>query len=116
MTFTETLAGLLAEIPKAICEPAALASLLRTSDQLAMRRLHNPGSKTSRTLHKQRGARGGDAKLPAIFYKPSLHDIVTDGPRLCYARPFGCARRLRRTIYAGGNSRLLRKHSPTAGT
>ena len=35
MTFSETLAGLIAEIPKAICEPAALASLLRRSDELA---------------------------------------------------------------------------------
>ena len=35
MDFTQTLAGLIAEIPKAMCEPAALASVLRKSDQLA---------------------------------------------------------------------------------
>ena len=35
MTFAETLAGLIAEIPKAMCEPAALASLLQTSNEPA---------------------------------------------------------------------------------
>src|SRR5450759_2301749 len=34
-TFGETLAGLIAEIPKAMCEPAALASVLRNSNELA---------------------------------------------------------------------------------
>jgi hypothetical protein len=35
MAFGETLAGLIAEIPKAMCEPAALASVLRSSNELA---------------------------------------------------------------------------------
>jgi hypothetical protein len=35
MDFGETLAGLMAEIPSAMCEPAALASVLRRSDELA---------------------------------------------------------------------------------
>jgi hypothetical protein len=35
MAFGETLAGLIAEVPKAMCEPAALASVLRKSDELA---------------------------------------------------------------------------------
>jgi hypothetical protein len=35
MAFGETLAGLIAEIPKAMCEPAALASVLRRSGELA---------------------------------------------------------------------------------
>jgi hypothetical protein len=35
MAFGETLAGLIAEVPKAMCEPAALASVLRKSDDLA---------------------------------------------------------------------------------
>src|SRR5229473_324375 len=35
MTFSETLAGLIAEVPKAMCEPAALASVLRKSNELA---------------------------------------------------------------------------------
>jgi hypothetical protein len=35
MAFSETLAGLIAEVPKAMCEPAALASVLRKSDELA---------------------------------------------------------------------------------
>ena len=35
MEFAETLAGLMAGIPGAMCEPAALASLLRRSDELA---------------------------------------------------------------------------------
>ena len=35
MAFGETLAGLIAEIPKAMCEPAALASVLRNSNELA---------------------------------------------------------------------------------
>jgi hypothetical protein len=35
MAFRETLAGLMAEIPKAMFEPAALASVLRRSDELA---------------------------------------------------------------------------------
>ncbi len=35
MAFGETLAGLIAEVPKAMCEPAALASVLRNSDELA---------------------------------------------------------------------------------
>src|SRR5712692_3685629 len=35
--------------------------------------------------------------------------------RSFYARLYGCARRLRRPIYAGANSRSLRKRSPTDG-
>jgi hypothetical protein len=35
MAFNETLAGLMAEIPKAMCEPAVLASVLRRSNELA---------------------------------------------------------------------------------
>jgi hypothetical protein len=35
MVFSETLAGLIAEVPKAMREPAALASVLRRSDELA---------------------------------------------------------------------------------
>jgi hypothetical protein len=35
MAFGDTLAGLIAEVPKVMCEPAALASVLRKSDQLA---------------------------------------------------------------------------------
>jgi hypothetical protein len=35
MAFGETLAGLMAEVPKAMCEPAALASVLRHSNELA---------------------------------------------------------------------------------
>jgi hypothetical protein len=35
MAFGETLAGLIAEVPKAMCEPAALASVLRKSNELA---------------------------------------------------------------------------------
>jgi hypothetical protein len=35
MAFSEELAGLIAEVPKAMCEPAALASMLRQSDELA---------------------------------------------------------------------------------
>jgi hypothetical protein len=35
MASGETLAGLIAEVPKAMCEPAALASVLRKSDDLA---------------------------------------------------------------------------------
>jgi hypothetical protein len=35
MVFGETLAGLMAEVPKAMCEPAAMASVLRNSDELA---------------------------------------------------------------------------------
>jgi len=35
MDFSETLAGLIAEIPKAMCEPAALALVLRNSNKLA---------------------------------------------------------------------------------
>ncbi|WP_298256775.1 hypothetical protein [Bradyrhizobium sp.] len=35
MVFNEALAGLIAEVPKAMCEPATLASVLRMSDQLA---------------------------------------------------------------------------------
>ena len=35
MAFGETLAGLMAEVPKAMCEPAALASVLRRSNELA---------------------------------------------------------------------------------
>ena len=35
MAFSETLAGLIAEVPKAMCEPAALASVLGKSDELA---------------------------------------------------------------------------------
>jgi hypothetical protein len=35
MGFTETLAGLMAEVPKAMREPAAVASVLRRSDALA---------------------------------------------------------------------------------
>jgi hypothetical protein len=35
MAFNEALAGLTAEVPKAMCEPAALASMLRQSDELA---------------------------------------------------------------------------------
>jgi hypothetical protein len=35
MAFGKTLAGLIAELPKAMCEPAAFASVLRKSDDLA---------------------------------------------------------------------------------
>ena len=35
MAFSEALAGLIADIPKAMCEPAALRSVLRESDELA---------------------------------------------------------------------------------
>jgi hypothetical protein len=35
MDFSETLAGLIGELPKAMCQPAALASVLRKSDELA---------------------------------------------------------------------------------
>jgi len=35
MTFGETLTGLIAEVPKAMCEPAALASVLRKNNELA---------------------------------------------------------------------------------
>jgi hypothetical protein len=35
MALGETLAGLIAEVPKAMCEPAALASVLRKSNELA---------------------------------------------------------------------------------
>jgi len=35
MAFSETLAGLIAQVPKTMCEPAALASVLRKSDELA---------------------------------------------------------------------------------
>jgi hypothetical protein len=35
MAFCETLAGLIAEVPKAMCEPATLASVLRKSNELA---------------------------------------------------------------------------------
>jgi hypothetical protein len=35
MAFHETLAGLLAEVPSSMCEPAAQALVLRTSDELA---------------------------------------------------------------------------------
>jgi hypothetical protein len=35
MAFGETLAGLIAEVPKAMCEPAMLASVLRKSNELA---------------------------------------------------------------------------------
>jgi hypothetical protein len=35
MAFGERLAALIAEVPKAMCEPAALASILRKSDELA---------------------------------------------------------------------------------
>src|SRR5713226_8160022 len=35
MAFGETLAGLIAEVPKAMCEPAALALVLRNSNKLA---------------------------------------------------------------------------------
>jgi hypothetical protein len=34
MDFSEMLAGLLAEVPKAMCDPAAVTSVLRTSDRL----------------------------------------------------------------------------------
>jgi hypothetical protein len=34
MAFGETLAGLIAEVPKAMCEPAAIASVLRKSGEL----------------------------------------------------------------------------------
>lgn len=35
MAFGETLAGLIAEVPEAMCEPATLASVLRKSNELA---------------------------------------------------------------------------------
>jgi hypothetical protein len=35
IALSETLAGLMAEVPKAMCEPSALASVLRRSDELA---------------------------------------------------------------------------------
>ena len=35
VAFGETLAGLFAEVPKAMCEPATLASVLRKSNELA---------------------------------------------------------------------------------
>jgi hypothetical protein len=35
MAFSEALAGLIGELPKAMCQPAALASVLRKSDELA---------------------------------------------------------------------------------
>jgi hypothetical protein len=42
-------AGLVADVPKAMCEPATLASVLRKSNELAERRpSYNPGSMTTR--------------------------------------------------------------------
>jgi hypothetical protein len=35
MAFGETLAGLIAEVPKTMCEPATLGSVLRKSNELA---------------------------------------------------------------------------------
>jgi hypothetical protein len=118
MAFSETLAGLIAEVPKAMCEPAALASVLGKSDELAdLEPSHNLGSRTTRRSHKWWSAHAAviARSLPPIFCRASLHDIVTDGLTSFCARPYGCARRLRRPIYAGASSRSLQKRSPRDG-
>jgi hypothetical protein len=57
MAFGETLARLIAEVPKAMCEPAAIASVLRKSGELrtgGRRTILVRGRPTGRT---SRGAR-----------------------------------------------------------
>ena len=119
MAFSETLAGLIAEIPKAMCEPAALASVLRKSDELADLEAVAQSwfEDDPQVAQAVEGARGRIARsLPVISCRASSHGAVTDGPRLFCARPYGCARRLQRPICVGANSRSLRKRSPTDGT
>ena len=73
MTFTETLAGLLAEIPKAICEPAALASLLRTSDQLAIEAVAQSWFEDEPDVAQAARCAGSHAKLASYL----LQTVIT---------------------------------------
>jgi hypothetical protein len=73
MTFTETLAGLLAEIPKAICEPAALASLLRTSDQLAIEAVAQSWFEDEPDVAQAARCAGSHAKLAGYL----LQTVIT---------------------------------------
>jgi hypothetical protein len=66
MAFGETLAGLIAEVPKAMCEPAALASVLRESNELAeleavARSWFEDDPQVARAVERSRGRDG--AKL-----------------------------------------------------
>ncbi len=69
MAFTETLAGLMAEVPKTMCEPSARASVLRRSDELADLEIvaqswFEDDPQVARTVEQ---ARGGDPAKLASF-------------------------------------------------
>jgi hypothetical protein len=60
MALSELLAGLIAEVPKAMCEPATLASVLRKSDELAdleavRQSWFEDDPEVSRTIERARG-------------------------------------------------------------
>ena len=118
MALSEAIAGLIAEVPKPMCGPGALASVLRKSDRLAgleavAQSWFEDDPQVAEAVERASGR--SVRSLPAISCRASLRDIVTNGLTSFCAPPFGCARRFRRPIYAGVNSRLLRKRSPTDG-
>jgi hypothetical protein len=118
MAFGETLAGLIAEVPKVMCEPAALASVLRKSNELPeLGAVAQSWFEDDRWSHKRWSAHAAviARSLLPIFCRASLHDVATDGLRLSCARPFGCARRPGTPTYAGANSRSSQRRSPTDG-
>ncbi len=92
------------------CEKAANWPTLRSS--------RGPGSRTARRLRRwwQAHAAPIERSLPSIFYRASLHSVVTNGPTCFCGRPCGCARRPPRPICAGASSPSSPRRSPTGGT
>ena len=76
MAFGELLAALIAEVPKGMCEPAALASVLRRSDELA-------GSEAVAQSSERWSAHAAVTvrSSPPICCKASWRDIATGGLR-----------------------------------
>jgi hypothetical protein len=104
----DTLAGLIAEVPRAMREPAALASLFRRSDELAgVGEIAQSWFEDDPQVAKAVERAGGRdrARLARNFCRASLHGTVPDGPTLSCAPACGCASCLRRSIHAGASLR-----------
>jgi hypothetical protein len=119
MSFSETLAGLIAEIPEAMRSSAAVDTLLRRSGELAdieaiSQAWFEDDPETARVVA---GARGpGSAKLATYLLQTVIARRRDKWADLSCGRPCGCARRPPKPGCAGASSRSSPRRSPTGGT
>ena len=90
VAFGETLAGLIAEVPKTMCEPATLGSVLRKSNELAeleavARSWFEDDPQVAQAVERAAAVIVPNLLLP-IYCRASLCDIATDGLTLFCVR------------------------------